>query len=145
MTAPVFVDTNLWVYALVASGDRRHGLARRWLATLGQTPVINGQVLREIGRILRDKARIAEEELRHAMVRLHAACRLVPDSRDLFLRASRLRETHAFSYWDSLIVAAALEGGCATLYTEDLQHGQVIGGALTIVNPFVKALDLLAR
>ncbi|MBF0146768.1 MAG: PIN domain-containing protein [Magnetococcales bacterium] len=138
MTALVFVDTNLWVYALVASGDRRHGLARQWLATLGQTPVINGQVLREIGRILKDKARIDEEELRYAMIRLYATCRLVPDSQDLFLRASRLRETHAFSYWDSLIVAAALEGSCVTLFTEDMQHGQVIEGVLTILNPFGK-------
>ena len=42
-----------------------------------------------------------------------------------------------FSYWDSLIIAAALEAGCTTLYSEDLQHKQVIEGVLTILNPFL--------
>jgi predicted nucleic acid-binding protein len=41
------------------------------------------------------------------------------------------------NYWDALIVAAALLAGCDTLYTEDLQHGQVIEGRLTVVNPFL--------
>ncbi|MBF0192817.1 MAG: PIN domain-containing protein [Magnetococcales bacterium] len=136
MTGPVFVDSNVWVYALVASGDRRHGLARACLVGLCQLPVINGQVLREVGRILRDKARIDEEELRRILERLHAACHLVPDRLELFLRASVLRERSGFSYWDSLIVSAALESGCVTLYTEDMQHGQVVEGRLTIINPF---------
>ena len=51
--------------------------------------------------------------------------------------ASQLRETLAVSYWDSLIIAAALEAGCATLYTEDMQHRQIIENRLTLVHPFV--------
>jgi predicted nucleic acid-binding protein len=50
-------------------------------------------------------------------------------------RALRVRESHGFSFWDSAVVAAALELGCGTLYTEDLQHGQVIEG-LRVVDPF---------
>ncbi|MBF0624434.1 MAG: hypothetical protein HQL82_06460 [Magnetococcales bacterium] len=61
---------------------------------------------------------------------------MVPDTLETFLCASRLREAHSFNYWDSLIVAAALEAGCITLATEDLQHGRVIDGVLTILNPF---------
>lgn len=137
MIEPVFVDTNLWVYAMVVTSDRRHGLARQWLVTLQHAPVINGQVLREVGHILRAKAKMDEAELRHSIMRLHSVCRLIPDSQELFLCASRLREVHGFSYWDSLIVAAALEVGCMSLATEDLQNGQVIDGRLTIVNPFV--------
>ncbi|MGQ0622235.1 MAG: PIN domain-containing protein [Panacagrimonas sp.] len=53
------------------------------------------------------------------------------------LRASLLRETASISYWDSLIIAAALHAGCTLLYSEDLQHGQVFEGSLTVVNPFV--------
>jgi len=52
------------------------------------------------------------------------------------LLASKLRSNNAFSYWDSLIVAVALDAGCSTLYSEDMQHGQRIEGQLTIVNPF---------
>lgn len=46
-------------------------------------------------------------------------------------------ERNNFSFWDSLIIAAALESHCTMLYTEDLQYGQVIDGRLTIVNPFL--------
>lgn len=44
---------------------------------------------------------------------------------------------YGFSHWDSLIVAAALEAECTTLYSEDMQHGRVIEGRLTIINPFL--------
>ncbi|WP_295445020.1 hypothetical protein [uncultured Thiodictyon sp.] len=47
-----------------------------------------------------------------------------------------------FSYYDSLIVAAAQEAGCDTVYSEDLQHGQVVGPGLTVVNPFLAPVDL---
>ncbi|MBF0426287.1 MAG: PIN domain-containing protein [Magnetococcales bacterium] len=139
MTGPIFVDTNIWVYALTDSTDPRHAWSRRWLESLVGTPCINGQVLREVGRTLLIKARLGESGVRAAMDHLFTVCRSLPDNRIVFLNASRLRETHAFSYWDSLIVAAALEGDCATLASEDMQHGQAIEGVLTILNPFVEA------
>jgi predicted nucleic acid-binding protein len=48
-----------------------------------------------------------------------------------------IRERYSFSWYDSLIVAAALEANCDTLYSEDMQNSQVINGRLSIVNPFV--------
>lgn len=51
-------------------------------------------------------------------------------------RALGVAERYGFSFYDSLIVAAALETGCTTLYSEDLHHGQVIDGKLEIQNPF---------
>jgi predicted nucleic acid-binding protein len=60
----------------------------------------------------------------------------VADGEASLLRASDLRRSLSLAYWDSLIVAAALEGGCSILYTEDMQHGQVIAELLTGVNPF---------
>ena len=51
--------------------------------------------------------------------------------------ASELREAHKLSYWDSLIVAVALEQECTLLYSEDLQHGQVFRDALKVVNPLL--------
>ena len=52
-----------------------------------------------------------------------------------YSRALELQERYRFSFWDALIVAAALEAGCTRLLTEDLQHGQVIEG-LRVENPF---------
>ena len=56
-------------------------------------------------------------------------------SPELYLRTLGLRERYGFSFYDSLIVAAALQAGCTRLYSEDMQHGQQIRG-LTIQNPF---------
>ncbi len=47
-----------------------------------------------------------------------------------------LRERHKFSYWDSLIIASAMQAGCSSLYTEDLNHGMILDKKLHIVNPF---------
>ncbi len=52
--------------------------------------------------------------------------------------AFEIRERYRFSWWDSLIVASALETECEQLYTEDLQHGQIIEDRLRIVNPFLE-------
>ena len=61
--------------------------------------------------------------------------RVMP-SPTLYLRAVEIRERYSYTFYDSLIIAAALEGGCTRLYSEDLQHGQRIE-RMTIVNPFL--------
>lgn len=53
------------------------------------------------------------------------------------LKASELREKHSYSFWDSLIVASALQINAAILYSEDMQHGTIIDNRLKIINPFV--------
>lgn len=57
-------------------------------------------------------------------------------SSTLYERALELQGRYRFSFYDSLVVAAALESGCQKLYSEDLQHGQRVGN-LTIENPFL--------
>jgi len=52
-------------------------------------------------------------------------------------KALDVRERYGFSWYDSLIVAAALAAGCQRLYSEDMQHGQLIDGQLSVINPFV--------
>lgn len=52
-------------------------------------------------------------------------------------KAMQIEDQTQISYWDALIVAAALLSGCDTLYTEDLQHGRVFERRLTVVNPFL--------
>ena len=56
---------------------------------------------------------------------------------DLHVAARALAEAHRLSFYDALIVASAIEAGCDTLYTEDMQHGRGIG-ELAIVNPFLE-------
>ena len=56
-------------------------------------------------------------------------------TRDLYLKAIEIQERYQYSFYDSMIIAAALEGNCKTLYSEDLQHDQKIE-SLTIIDPF---------
>jgi predicted nucleic acid-binding protein len=60
----------------------------------------------------------------------------IPSSSGLFLEALRLKTTDQIAWYDSLIIAAAIQGGCKVLYSEDMQHGRRFGD-LVIQNPFV--------
>jgi predicted nucleic acid-binding protein len=62
---------------------------------------------------------------------------VVPLDLKNYKTAYKIRDNYSFSYWDSLIIASALERGCETLYSEDMQHNQVIENKLTIKNPLI--------
>lgn len=61
---------------------------------------------------------------------------VLPVSLHTVHKAWEIKRCYQFSYWDSLIVAAALEGKCSTLFSEDLQHGQILENRLVVKNPF---------
>lgn len=133
----VFVDTNIWLYSLVKTHeeDARHEAAVVFLEGI-ERPVISTQVINEATHNLIKKAKIAEPELRLLIGDWYQDCEVKAGDESQCLLASALREAYALSYWDSLIIASALSVGCTTLYTEDMQHGQVINNTLTICNPF---------
>ena len=63
---------------------------------------------------------------------------VVPLTLDIVMKSWSIKTKYKFSYWDSLIIASALENNCSILYTEDMQDGQVIEESSKIVNPFSK-------
>lgn len=137
MPARLFIDTNIWLYALIPNADdSKHVLATEFVLRL-KRPLINSQVIREASSNLLKKAGIAEVKLRAIIQDWYRACEVYPSNAAQHVLASELRQQYAFSYWDSLIVAAALDAGCTTLFSEDMQHGQTIDDRLTIINPFV--------
>jgi predicted nucleic acid-binding protein len=138
MSAKVFVDSNIWLYSLTEldgiEADARHSLATDFLTQLVR-PVINSQVIREVCRNLIKKSSTPEPTIQKLIEGWYRDCEITNATASQFLLASQLRQDVGFSYWDSLIVAAALDTGCSTLYSEDMQHGRVLLGQLTIVNP----------
>lgn len=135
MRANVFVDTNIWLYALVQNPtDTRHQRAADFIFQL-KRPMINSQVIRETCYNLIKKSSRSEVELQRFLVGWLSTCEIIHSHVGQHVLASQLREQGAFSYWDSLIIAAALDAGCTILYSEDMQHGQQIKDQLTIVNP----------
>jgi predicted nucleic acid-binding protein len=127
-----FFDTNILVYAQ-QTGEKAEQ-ARALFAEGGKLSV---QVLNEFVAVARRKQnktwRQIAEAIADALVLVDAPLAL---SLDLHLAARALAENHRMSFYDALIVASAIEAGCDILYSEDMQHGRVMGG-LTIQNPFI--------
>ena len=95
------------------------------------------QVLNEFTAVLRRKQQRDWQEIAEAIFDVLAVVDPpLPLTFDLHIAARALAEDHQLSLYDALIVAAAIEAGCDTLFTEDMQHGRNFGN-LTIVNPFL--------
>lgn len=127
-----FVDTNIALYSLSDDVTKR-GKA---LAILIERPVLSLQVLNEAANVMRRKLGFEIPAIREVLLRWLRESRLHPLAPSTLLSALDVAVRYGFSHYDSLIIAAALESGCSTLYSEDLQHGQVIDHRLTVVNPF---------
>ena len=140
MSDRFFLDTNIFVYSFDKNApkkaDRAAKLIRRAIE-VGQG-IVSYQVVQEFFNVaLRRFAEPmsgadAEQYLSTTFRPLLA----VHSSHGLYSRALQLAREHSLSWYDSLIVASAIEGRCGVLYSEDLQHGQRFGG-LRIENPFV--------
>jgi predicted nucleic acid-binding protein len=140
MPAAEFLDTNLFVYLVDPRDAEKQALARERVARAvdGGHGVISHQVVQETLHVLGHKFKVAVTAAdREALLReLLVPMWKVQPSQALYEAALGVQQKHRFGFYDSLIVAAALEAGCRTLLTEDLQHGQRIG-ALRIENPFL--------
>lgn len=133
MPVSEFVDTNIWVYAHLEKPDApRCGLAWALIHHLS-APVISAQVVTEYCNVMRRNGEDEARMLRN-IARMLDQCSMQPLNISTIRRTLAIRGRYGFSIWDSQIVATALEAGCRALYTEDLQHGQVIE-TLRIVDP----------
>ncbi len=131
-----FVDTNILVYAAdeTVQAERKRTVARELLRTPRLR--ISVQVLNEFIASARNPKKLAlseaaEQDWLASWLRMEVS----PLSLSIFSQALRIHERYKFSHWDSLIIASALSMKCPVLYTEDMQHGQIIEG-LEIINPF---------
>jgi predicted nucleic acid-binding protein len=132
---PAFADTNVVVYAF-AKDNAKVAVAE---GILERQPVISAQVISEFLNVCRIKLGM-DISTRHKLAgELIAGCNVVAVDSQVVGKAMEVEAQAQISYWDALIVAAALLSGCDTLYSEDLQHGRAFDGQLTVVNPFAAA------
>lgn len=139
MSAADFLDSNVVVYAFDAAGGEKSATAQRILDTaLRQgSAIISFQVVQETLHVIGRKfSRVASpKDRRVALQQVLVPLWHIHPSPALYARGLDIQERYGLSFYDSLIVAAALQAGCKRLLTEDLQHGQKIDG-LRIENPF---------
>ena len=140
MSAADFFDTNVLVYMVDRRDPKKQAIAQALVgdALAAGSGAISFQVVQETLQALTRKARQvlpatdAADVLNAVLVPLWT----VQPSAALYGKALQVQSKQGFSFYDSLIVAAALEAGCRRLLTEDLQHGQKVG-TLRIENPFL--------
>jgi predicted nucleic acid-binding protein len=132
MTARFFADTNIAVYALDADQQRR----KQALAIMRAHPVISTQVVNEFLSVLIGKQRVPRELANRYARILFRRCEVVALTQQVVELAIQIGERYQCNHWDSLVIAAALLADCGTLFSEDLQDGQVFEGRLTVKNPF---------
>ena len=133
MSAKPFLDSNVVLYAFTES-DSRSQKAKELLANGGLNSV---QVLNEFIDVAQRKLKKNWTEIHHSLAIVRVVCREpLPLTLKTHETALRIAERYKYSIYDSSIIATALEARCDTLYSEDLQDGQVIENSLTIRNPF---------
>jgi predicted nucleic acid-binding protein len=138
MTAAVFVDTNVLVYARDVSEPAKQARAADWLRELWseQRGRTSAQVLSEYYTTVTRKLRPGMDP-DEAWDDVNALFAWQPQQIDraLLERAREIERRHGLSWWDSMIVAAAQLQSCEVLLSEDLQHGWTCG-TVTVHNPF---------
>lgn len=135
-----FLDTNLLVYRRDPRVPEKQRIAYAWIAALGRrrTGRLSWQVLQEFYHVTTRKLAQygVSAELARLDVRLLGEWNPPPPDLPLSESAWALADRYRFSWWDALIVAAALRQECTLLLSEDLQHQLNVDDRLTIVNPF---------
>jgi predicted nucleic acid-binding protein len=132
----IFLDSNVVIYTYCNNSADKQQKSRQLFAE--KTVAISTQVLQETANTLHRKFKadfhtiqsLLEECVRN-VTGLHV------NTHETVLKACSVAEVYRFSFYDSLIIASALEAGCQILYSEDMQHNQLIEGKLRIINPFL--------
>lgn len=134
-----FIDTNIWIYAHVKSEDPyRHNAIIAFIEKeIKENQIISSvQVINEFHWVLERKYKFDPDVIDKKVKSIVKISKIVPVSLQTYHAAITIRKKHHLSYWDSLLIASALENDAAVFYSEDMSHGLIINKQLKIVNPF---------
>jgi len=136
----VFVDTNILIYSFDRLDKRKHEAAVDLLTEIVEKNeiIVSAQVINEFIVVMISKVThpLSLEKVESYINKFRQVFNVCPIEMADCIKALSILKRYRFNYWDSLIVAAALKSGCSTLYTEDMQDGQIIEKKLKIINPF---------
>lgn len=135
MSDSVFLDTNILVFAYSFTELEKQNIARQII--INSNSFISTQVLQELTNTLTRKFKFSYKDALKALTECADNNNVHTNTENTIVQACTIAERYGFSFYDSLIISAALECDCSTLYSEDLNHGQLIEKRLKIVNPFL--------
>jgi predicted nucleic acid-binding protein len=136
MRDKVFLDTNVLVYLYSSSEPTKRSLAMSLVEQ--NDAVVSTQVLSELANVLLRKLALPVDAIERAIEEVTTACDLVLVTPATVRSALQVCARYRFAFFDSQILAAAMAAGARTVYSEDMQHGQVVEG-LRIASPFATA------
>ena len=133
MTDKIFVDSNVFMYIFSDVDEFRE----KALLILDSNPIISTQVVNENVYACLKRLKLTKQKSFEHGERLMSNCDVNIISVEEIHKAFFVSKKYGFSFWDALIVSSALENKCTILYTQDMQHKQVIEKTLTIINLFI--------
>ena len=136
-----FIDTNIIIYADDVTAGKKHNTAGNILADLWNSGfgVISTQVLQEFFvNVVQKIPKPIEKQQAREIVRDFLKWHVVVNTGDSIVEAIDICLKFGYSFWDSMIIEAAIKGGAAVIISEDFQDGQIVSG-VTIRNPFIQS------
>lgn len=139
MIEKVFIDSNIFIYAYTGDDEQKHSVARNVLCNnvLNNEIVLSVQILNEFYSVMA-RYKYPHNEIKSCLNEIVEQVKVMPLELETIKRCIFIKEKYSYSWWDSLVLASALENDCTVLYSEDLQCNQIIENQLKIVNPFAK-------
>lgn len=136
MSDRVLLDTNLWVYLYSKEPKEKYEKADALLLSHLDALVVSTQILGELYNVLIKKKLQSQAQAQEIISQIIDGFDICEITSACVAEAIQINIRHGYSYWDSALIATALLSDCSILYSEDMQHDQVIAGRLRIVNPF---------
>jgi len=128
-----FADTNIVVYVF----DTNESKKAKAIEIIQQQPLISSQVIIESLNVCVKKLKLSKEKSIKNADYLMQYCQYFSIGTSTFIKAFDISKKYGYSHLDSLVIASSIESGCKILYSEDLQHKQIIENKIQIINPFV--------
>ena len=132
MKDKIFIDSNIFLYAFSDKDISKQNISAK---IVKQNNTISTQVLNEVSNNMIKKLNFSNKEIEKFISSCYMQYKIIDFSKNIFIKASILRDKYNISYYDSLILSSAVNSKCDILYSEDMQHNQKIED-LTIINPF---------
>ncbi|MEA5512473.1 PIN domain-containing protein [Nodularia sp. UHCC 0506] len=137
MTDKIFLDTNLWIYLYAKNPPKKSQQVAEILKNNSSLLLVSTQILGELFHVLTRKKFTSKADAITIISDIVNTFLIQPINTTEVIQALEINAKYHYSYWDSLIIATALINECSIIYSEDMQHNQLIENKVRIINPLV--------
>jgi predicted nucleic acid-binding protein len=132
----ILLDTNIWVYLLGQNYPEKSSKAHKLVNDNFESIIISTQILGELYNVLTQKKLKPKDEAKAIILEMVKNFTIVEIDALKVMAALEINLNYGYTYWDSLVIATALQHECDSLYSEDMQANQLIEQKTRIINPF---------